>query len=151
MVLATSYQSARYIFLGLNSGELITIGLAVVAVIISIFTLRQNSKMIQESLKPDIQIYIETVDNFEAHKYLVIKNFGNSSAFIESILFDKAISSNTRFSMKSLEKSTIASKQKFMTLIDANYKDNVIAVLTYSYKIGYFKKTKKEEISLNFA
>lgn len=55
---------------------------SVVAIIISLLTLRQNSKMIEESTRPNIQIYPLYIN---AIMYLIIKNFGSSEAYIDEI------------------------------------------------------------------
>ena len=54
--------------------------IGVIAIIISILSLRQNSKMIEESTRPNIQIYPVFLDDFF---YIIIRNFGNSEAVIE--------------------------------------------------------------------
>lgn len=54
----------------------------IVAIIISILTLKQNSKMIEESTRPYISIYYDYVDTLG---YFVIKNVGSSFAIIDSL------------------------------------------------------------------
>ena len=54
----------------------------IVAIVISVKTLRQNALMIEESTRPQIQIYPVYMNGF---LYLVIKNFGTSEAYIDSI------------------------------------------------------------------
>ena len=55
---------------------------SVVAIIISILALRQNSKMIEDSTRPNIQIYPVYLDHIF---YIVIRNFGNSEAIIDEL------------------------------------------------------------------
>ena len=52
------------------------------AVWISIKSLRQNAKMIEESTRPNIQIYPLYIDSI---LYLIVKNFGTSEAYIDKI------------------------------------------------------------------
>lgn len=54
----------------------------IVAIGISILSLRQNSKMIEESTRPNIQIYPVFLDDIV---YIVIRNFGNSEAVIDEL------------------------------------------------------------------
>ena len=53
-----------------------------VAIGISILSLHQNSKMIEESTRPNIQIYPVFLDNIF---YIIIRNFGNSEAVIDEL------------------------------------------------------------------
>lgn len=56
--------------------------LAAISVIIVILTLKQNSKMIESSTRPQIVIYIDSITICEQQSYFIIKNFGQSSAEI---------------------------------------------------------------------
>ncbi len=58
---------------------------------ISVKTLKQNSKMIEETTRPCIVIYKETIAINSPTEYIAIKNFGVSSAFITKLDFDKEI------------------------------------------------------------
>ena len=60
----------------------------IVAIIISVKTLKQNSKMIEESTRPYITIYFQTTTVRTQRPYFVIKNFGNTGATISSITCD---------------------------------------------------------------
>ena len=55
---------------------------SIVAIAISVKTLKQNSKMLEESTRPQIQIYPVHADGIV---YIIIKNFGCSEAVIDSI------------------------------------------------------------------
>lgn len=63
-------------------GILISLLTSIVAIAISIFTLRQNSKMIEESTRPVIAIYSKYSQDF---LYIVIKNHGSSPARIRKL------------------------------------------------------------------
>lgn len=63
----------------------ITVFTAILSICISIFTLRQNNKMIEENTRPNIQIYSTQLDSM---CYVIIKNFGASSAIIDDISCD---------------------------------------------------------------
>lgn len=56
---------------------------SIVAIAISVKTLKQNSKMIEESTRPSIQIYPVHTGHFA---YIIIKNFGQSTAYIDAVL-----------------------------------------------------------------
>lgn len=55
-----------------------------VAIIISILTLRQNSKMIEESSRPYVTLYSGTTYFQNIGYFLILKNFGQSGAVITS-------------------------------------------------------------------
>lgn len=60
---------------------------SIAAIVISIKTLKQNSIMIEESTRPVISIYCESVyiDLKKPSFYLIIKNYGSSLAIINDI------------------------------------------------------------------
>lgn len=55
---------------------------SIVAIWISVKTLRQNSHMIEESTRPYISLYVGTTYFSSTVTYLIMKNFGQSSAII---------------------------------------------------------------------
>ena len=61
---------------------------SVIAIIISIVTLRQNSKMIEESSRAVISVYSSSINTGSPMCYLVIRNFGNSQAVITKFNYD---------------------------------------------------------------
>lgn len=65
---------------------------SIVAIIISIKTLTQNSKMIEESTRPYIVVYSRTTNFQHPNYYLVVKNFGKSGAVITSFKCDYDLS-----------------------------------------------------------
>ena len=61
---------------------------SIIAIIISVHTLRQNSKMIEDSSRPHIGVYGVSTYICDRHYYIIIKNFGQSIAHIESLTYD---------------------------------------------------------------
>ncbi len=61
---------------------------AFVAIIISLVTMRQNSKMIEESSRAIISIYPQSINTGTPMLFMVIKNFGNSPAVISKFDYD---------------------------------------------------------------
>lgn len=64
------------------TGIVVSLITSLIAIIISVKTLRQNSKMIEESTRPNIQIYPVYMDSV---LYIIIKNFGSSEAIIDEV------------------------------------------------------------------
>lgn len=95
---------------------------SIVAIAVSISSLRQNSKMVEFSSRPYIGIYgISTYMGF-CQYYIIIKNFGQSSAVVDSLTsdFDVAkISKHDGFKPFSrISGTTIMPGQSYRTAID---------------------------------
>ena len=67
---------------------------SIVAIVISVKTLRQNNKMIEETTRPNIQIYSIYSDTLV---YIMIRNFGQSSCTIDSLSCNHKFSSREIF------------------------------------------------------
>lgn len=68
--------------------------ISIIAIIISIASLMQNSKMIEESTRPNLQIYSVYLNSMA---YIIIKNFGQSSCTIDSLTCDHKFSRDETF------------------------------------------------------
>jgi hypothetical protein len=122
---------------------------------ISIFTLRQNSKMIEESSRPQIVVYKDTINIGSPKEYLVIKNFGHSLGTItkfncdreilRSIFEDDAV--NLDLSLNHLENITLANNQSYMLPIKTKNVESKILKITIEYKSSF--KTYKDVVYLN--
>lgn len=55
---------------------------SIIAIVISVLTLRQSNKMIEETSRPNIQIYPVYLNSIF---YIIIKNFGSSEAIIDEV------------------------------------------------------------------
>lgn len=60
----------------------------IVAIYLSVKALRQNNKMLEESTRPYISIYVESITLCEQTSFFVIKNFGNTPAYITDFKYD---------------------------------------------------------------
>ena len=56
--------------------------LAAISVVTVVVTLRQNSKMLEDSTRPVISVYTQAINPGVPMLYLVVKNFGNSTAYM---------------------------------------------------------------------
>ncbi len=74
---------------------LVSLICSIVAIVISIKTLKQNSQMIENSTRPYIGVYLASTYIRDVTCYLVVKNFGQSSALIESFTYDFDLKSVT--------------------------------------------------------
>ena len=62
--------------------------LAVISVVTVVITLRQNNRMIEESTRPFISVYTDEINAGDPFFYLVVKNFGKSTAYITKFEYD---------------------------------------------------------------
>lgn len=67
------------------AGIIVSAITSVIAIVISICTLRQNSKMLEASSRPYIGVYGMSTYICDRHYYIIIKNFGQSVARIDSL------------------------------------------------------------------
>lgn len=56
---------------------------SIVAIFVSVKALNQNNKMLEESTRPYVSIYVESITLCEQSSFFVIKNFGNTPAYID--------------------------------------------------------------------
>ncbi len=119
--------------------------IGLISIIISVLTLHKNSQMIENSTRPYLSFFAETV-NFSSPKlYIILKNFGNSSAIITDIKCSSISYDFNRF--KTLINHSIAPKQSFSFPILPNTEipDNITFYITYQSNV----KKYSDEISLN--
>lgn len=126
---------------------------SIVAVFISVGSLRATRTSIEEANRPYVVIYKDYIQvTSSIHEYLIIKNFGKSGAIIDSIIFEpsyvnsetgKGIFENTRDTF-------IAPGQSISTFVPANAygkENNGIVKVTIKYHTE--KKEYQEVITLN--
>lgn len=76
------------------AGILASTIVSIVSVVIAVLTLRQNSKMIHDSTRPYITMYYTTVSGASCRGYFVVKNFGQTGAYITDFHYDNALKNN---------------------------------------------------------
>ena len=129
--------------------------LALISVVTVVITLRQNSKMISNSTRPYITIYFDYSQMGTPTGYFVIKNFGSSSAIIESLTYNEPIKNhpitlaNLPAIFDGLIGNTIAPGQKFFAPFKLYDYSGGIAVFDVSYKSGRKKYREHIEINVN--
>lgn len=140
----------KYIYDNLLS--VITAVTAIVSVWISLRTLRQNSKMLEESSRPYITAQIEHIGNAF---YLRFKNYGQSAAIIDNIELDenaeKVQVENFITVFEDFRGNTIPPNHSFMTCIrqdNVSGEENKISI-----DIKYHSAVKKysEHVEINLA
>lgn len=113
---------------------------SIVAIIISVAALNQNSKMIEESSRPVISIYFDYSQMGEPTGYFVVKNFGSSAAMINCLSYNEPIKKHptTLADLPSifdgLIGNTIAPGQKFLAPFKLYEYNGGKAIFDITYK-----------------
>ena len=117
---------------------------SIVAIYISIKTLKQNNKMIEDSTRPVIHVYSKYVDSI---LYIIIKNLGQSVAYIDAIETDFYIAKN----------SNMVDGNPFSKLINATIPPNSSRICPlvshslekrkFNFKISYHSTTNNYDES----
>ncbi len=102
--------------------SIISLLIALIAVLISLATLQENRNMIEESTKPYVVVYAR-VANFEGPRYyIIVKNFGTTGAKIINFKVDFDLSKysydDERTPFEHLENSFLAPNQSVICNID---------------------------------
>lgn len=129
-----------YIFLGIRITDwiqavvaVISLITSIIAVVISVKSLRLTQKSILDANRPYVTMYLDAVDTIYFSKDLVIKNFGKTSARIDNIEFDTELDQlNKEKKMQSLIGGTIAPSQKFTTTLKNDFSKMLTVHVQYS-------------------
>lgn len=128
-------------------GIIVSLLTSLTAIAISVKTLIQNSKMIEESSRPYIGIYGAGIYAQTPKYYLVVKNFGQSSAHITSFMYDfdlaQCASKNCPEPFLHIENSTLMPGQSFQSIIDLN--KTLQKTDSINFHVGYCSGTHKYE------
>lgn len=106
--------------------------LAAISVITVVITLRQNHKMIENSTRPYICVYGESINSGSPCFYLVVKNFGTSPATITNFKADPNLSkcyglqNSSHDYLQDVSKTTLAPGQSRICRLDYSEVPNSI-------------------------
>lgn len=121
---------------------------SIIALAISTFAVIQTYKIQKDNSRPYINVYVESVDTVTASKYISIKNFGKSPAFVTYLKFSKKLDeANEDTNMQSMIGTTLAPNQKVMTFIDNEYSEKLTVTIHYTDKRNHLYS---ETFPLNF-
>ena len=118
--------------------------LAAISVGTVIITLRQNNRMIEESTRPIVSVYTDEIHIVQPSFYLVIKNFGQSPAYITKFEYDfdfrgcYGVKNDIDY-LQQLNKAVLAPGQSRICMLDYASIDRDV-----TFSITYQSGTKKE-------
>lgn len=127
----------------------------VISIIIALLTLRQNSKMIEESTRPYITVYSDCTNFQDVHYHVILKNFGNTGAVITkfetSCDLGDLIRNNFRKPFEHIVGTFVAPNQSFKAILDIAYVKNPPHKIDFQIEYQTSNKTYSEFITLNIA
>lgn len=100
--------------------SIITALTSIIAIIISVITLRQNSKMMEESTRGYLVAYGDIANFGSPIYYLVLKNYGSSAATVREITFDGNVekySFKNKIPFEKVKNVTVAPNQSIITTL----------------------------------
>ena len=117
--------------------------LAAISIVNVVITLLQNSKMIENSTRPYICIYGQSINPGCLEFYLVVRNFGNSAAVITKFEYEPDISScfgvsNCRNFLNDLQNAALAPGQSRICKLKYSLVPDYV-----TFKIEYNSGVKK--------
>lgn len=140
-------------------GILASLVTSIIAIILSRISIKQNSKMMEETSRPVIQVYPYFSNSIA---YIVFKNFGNSSATIDKItcphyfkkeeLFYQDEDTPTGHILKSLEGALFAPNYSFTLMLNhVQTKDTKFKIrIKYHSAIKTYRETFEFTLSNNY-
>ena len=66
--------------------------MSIISIFIAVLNLRQDNRIIEESIRPVICVYSEYINLGKGYLYLVVKNFGHLATTIEKFNVDSDFS-----------------------------------------------------------
>lgn len=129
--------------------------LAFISIVTVVVTLRQNNKMIENSTRPYICIYFDFTQCGEPTGYFVVKNFGTSAAFIDSLTYNNVIKEHPKTLadicaiFDGLSGNSIAPGQKFLVPFRVFEYKGGISVFDIHYHSGEKHYSEHFEIAVN--
>lgn len=123
-----------------------------VAIIISIRTLNQNNRMIEESTRANISIYGNTVNCQDPKFYLILKNYGTSGATITKFSCNLDLSKysydENHIPFSHIEGMYVAPNQSFMTNLNVTklFEEKLTLIFDIEYKS--LNKTYRESFNI---
>lgn len=135
-------------------GIFVSLITSITAVYISVKTLKQNNKMIEESTRPYITITGKMINFQNQSFYLVLKNYGTSGATITKFTCNKELSNyvyNDKYvPFTNICGTFIAPNQSFISNLNINKlfeeKPNLIFEIEYESQSNHYKE--RFEISM---
>lgn len=120
--------------------------LAAISVVTVVITLKQNNQMIESTSRPYIAISFDVMNTGSNRSVFIIKNYGQSSAYIDDFSFNDVISKHSQPGIPLVKlfdfipNSSIAPNQKIIIPVDEISKFDFTDIAVFSVKYSYCNK-----------
>ncbi|MBE6682398.1 MAG: hypothetical protein E7600_08980 [Ruminococcaceae bacterium] len=128
--------------------------LAAISVITVVITLKQNNKMLESNSRPYVVAYLVYQED-PSHIFFCIKNFGNTSAIINSLSINPEISLYKKTCNDVVNNTMLAPNQQMHFLVSKENKEKIIYEcqnefsVVLEYKDCCTEKVYKESYNIN--
>lgn len=125
--------------------------LSVISIITAVSTLKQNSKMLEADTRPYVVAYL-VYEEYSSNLYFCVKNFGRSSAIINTLSISPDIQMKDRPISSAFKGAMIAPMQQFHFVLLEREKRRIIETSEYSHdiKISYVDCTTGKNYSESY-
>ena len=134
-------------------GILASLLASLIAIGVSLASIKQNSKMIEESSRPYVVIYGNTTNFQSPNFYLILKNFGQSGAVIDSITCNCDLSKYSYtpqyVPFANIAGTMVAPGQTYIYGLDVRKLYENPFLLTFEIKYSANKKKYRESFTIN--
>lgn len=136
-------------------GIIVSTIVSIIAIVVSVKTLKQNSKMIEESTRPYVVVCGKTANYQEPRFYLIIKNYGSSGATITKFKCDHDLAdfsySSENVPFKNICGTFIAPGQSFITNLKVKklFSEELTLHFQIEYKTEFKTYCENMDIVLN--
>ena len=130
---------------------IVALFVGVISIIIALFTLRQNSKMIEESTRPYIALYSDYTYFQNAQYYVILKNFGNTGEVITKFESSYDLGKLVYFGkpFEHIVGTFVAPNQSFKVVLSLASFQNAPKSIDFEIEYKTSCKTYVESITLN--
>lgn len=116
---------------------LVSLAVSIVSILQTRKSIKNTEKSIKDANRPYLSIYFETIDTIDFGKYIVLKNFGKTSAKILDITVDGSPKSHGMdIDFSSMIGATISPGQKFSSVLENDFSENLFYSIVYQESDG---------------
>ncbi len=139
--------------MNIDISDIISLTGILTSLFISTITLLYNAKVVRDSLKPDIQVYLDYLSS-DDYQYLLIKNFGKTGSTIKNIKHNLPNENCIAKHIKNVEEIYIAPNQviyfpfSLSELVEIYHLDIITFEFEYNYRLKKIKITQNINLNL---
>lgn len=109
----------------------VTVVIALIGFSFNVFSIWQTKKATEDLAKPYVNIFVDAYAIKTSQRVYVIKNFGQTPAYIDKIEVLGQLDKNNEHAFQSLIGNMLAPGQKVTSLIEKDFTGKLVAIVTY--------------------